>query len=129
GHVHQRLQSASAAVECRGGFCGDRWPEFRSYRLGGDRRQRPGLLQLQQQPGWHRHPASIRDQPRREHQLQFSDGNLDGQLRARRGAFVISDLKDVPNGNVYWWGAQWWKQDHLRGGLAPASFKGYENGK
>ena len=45
------------------------------------------------------------------------------------GAFVISDLKDVPNGNVYWWGAQWWKQDHLRGGLAPASFKGYENGK
>jgi Bacterial Ig-like domain (group 1) len=43
------------------------------------------------------------------------------------GAFVISDLKDVQGGGVYWWGAQWWKQDHLRGGLAPASFKGFEN--
>jgi hypothetical protein len=44
------------------------------------------------------------------------------------GAFVISDLKDVTNGSVYWWGAQWWKNDHfLSGALAPASFKGYEN--
>ena len=44
------------------------------------------------------------------------------------GAFVISDLKDVNGGSVYWWGAQWWKNDHLSTGLAPASFKGYENG-
>src|SRR5438105_3676264 len=42
------------------------------------------------------------------------------------GAFVISDLRDVPNGAVYWWGAQWWKQDPLSSGLAPAAFKGYE---
>jgi Big-like domain-containing protein len=42
------------------------------------------------------------------------------------GAFVISDLKDVNGGSVYWWGAQWWKQDHLSTGLAPASFKGFE---
>jgi hypothetical protein len=42
------------------------------------------------------------------------------------GAFVISDLKDVSGGSVYWWGAQWWKQDHLSTGLAPAAFKGFE---
>jgi hypothetical protein len=42
------------------------------------------------------------------------------------GAFVISDLKDISGGSVYWWGAQWWKQDHLSSGLAPASFKGFE---
>jgi len=42
------------------------------------------------------------------------------------GAFVISDLKDVSGGSVYWWGAQWWKRDHLSSGLAPAAFKGFE---
>ena len=42
------------------------------------------------------------------------------------GAFVISDLKDVSNGAVYWWGAQWWKKDPTSTGLAPASFKGFE---
>jgi hypothetical protein len=42
------------------------------------------------------------------------------------GAFVVSDLKDVSGGAVYWWGAQWWKNDHLSSGLAPASFKGFE---
>jgi len=42
------------------------------------------------------------------------------------GGFVISDLKDVAGGPVYWWGAQWWKRDHLSSGLAPASFKGFE---
>ena len=42
------------------------------------------------------------------------------------GAFVISDLKDVSGGSVYWWGAQWWKNDRLSSGLAPASFKGFE---
>lgn len=44
------------------------------------------------------------------------------------GAFVISDLRDISGASVYWWGAQWWKNDHLSTGLAPASFKGYENG-
>jgi len=42
------------------------------------------------------------------------------------GAFVISDLKDVSGGSVYWWGAQWWKNDRFNSGLAPASFKGLE---
>jgi Bacterial Ig-like domain (group 1) len=44
------------------------------------------------------------------------------------GAFVISDLKDINGHAVYWWGAQWWKNDHLSSGLAPAAFKGFENG-
>lgn len=48
------------------------------------------------------------------------------------GAFVISDLKaaqaETPQSAVYWWGAQWWKKDPMSTGLAPASFKGYENG-
>ena len=44
------------------------------------------------------------------------------------GAFVIGDLEDISGAQVYWWGAQWWKADHLSSGLAPASFKGYENG-
>jgi hypothetical protein len=44
------------------------------------------------------------------------------------GAFVISDLKDIDGHAVYWWGAQWWKNDHLSSGLAPAAFKGFENG-
>jgi hypothetical protein len=47
---------------------------------------------------------------------------------ASGGAFVISDLADASGGSVYWWGAQWWKKDHLSSGLAPASFKGYEIG-
>lgn len=44
------------------------------------------------------------------------------------GAFVIGDLENVNGAHVYWWGAQWWKNDHLSSGLAPASFKGFENG-
>ena len=43
------------------------------------------------------------------------------------GAFVISDLKATNAAPAYWWGAQWWKEDPLSTGLAPASFKGYEN--
>ncbi len=44
------------------------------------------------------------------------------------GAFVIGDLEDITGAQAYWWGAQWWKADHLSTGLAPASFKGFENG-
>ena len=44
------------------------------------------------------------------------------------GGFVIGDLENATGASVYWWGAQWWKKDHLSSGLAPASFKGYENG-
>jgi hypothetical protein len=46
---------------------------------------------------------------------------------AQGGVFVIGDLENVEGGAAYWWGAQWWKQDPLSGGLAPASFKGFEN--
>ena len=42
------------------------------------------------------------------------------------GAFVIGDLENATGASVYWWGAQWWKKDHLSSSLAPASFKGYE---
>jgi hypothetical protein len=44
------------------------------------------------------------------------------------GAFVIGDLENHNGASAYWWGAQWWKYDHLSTGLAPASFKGFENG-
>jgi hypothetical protein len=44
------------------------------------------------------------------------------------GAFVIGDLENASGAQVNWWGAQWWKNDHLSSGLAPASFKGFENG-
>ena len=43
------------------------------------------------------------------------------------GGFVIGDLENHPGATVYWWGAQWWKNDPLSTGSAPASFKGYEN--
>jgi len=42
------------------------------------------------------------------------------------GAFVIGDLENAKGAHAYWWGAQWWKNDHLSTGLAPASFKGFE---
>jgi len=42
------------------------------------------------------------------------------------GAFVIGDLENATNGHVFWWGAQWWKNYPMSGGLAPAAFKGYE---
>jgi hypothetical protein len=44
------------------------------------------------------------------------------------GAFVVGDLHYQNGASAYWWGAQWWKHDHLSTGLAPASFKGFENG-
>jgi Bacterial Ig-like domain (group 1) len=44
------------------------------------------------------------------------------------GGFVIGNLENVNGASVYWWGAQWWKKDRLSLSLAPASFKGYENG-
>jgi hypothetical protein len=42
------------------------------------------------------------------------------------GAFVIGDLENAANGHILYWGAQWWKQDLLSSGLAPAAFKGLE---
>ena len=41
--------------------------------------------------------------------------------------FAIGDLDAVVGNKVYFWGAQWWKNNHLSGGRAPASFKGFVN--
>jgi len=43
------------------------------------------------------------------------------------GSFVIGDLDAVVGNHVTFWGAQWWKLNHLSGGSAPASFKGFAN--
>jgi len=42
-------------------------------------------------------------------------------------AFAIGDLDAVVGNHVMFWGAQWWKNNHLSGGRAPASFKGFVN--
>jgi cell division septation protein DedD len=42
-------------------------------------------------------------------------------------SFVIGDLDAVVGNHVTFWGAQWWKKNHLSGGTAPASFKGFAN--
>ena len=41
--------------------------------------------------------------------------------------FAIGDLDAVVGNQVTFWGAQWWKNNHLSGGRAPASFKGFVN--
>jgi len=42
-------------------------------------------------------------------------------------AFVIGDQNVALGAHVTFWGAQWWKDNPLSTGLAPASFKGYAN--
>src|SRR5213083_2009795 len=42
-------------------------------------------------------------------------------------SFVIGDLDVVVGNHVTFWGGQWWKLNHLSGGSAPASFKGFAN--
>jgi len=42
-------------------------------------------------------------------------------------SFVIGDLDAVVGHKVTFWGAQWWKKNHLSGGRAPESFKGFAN--
>jgi hypothetical protein len=41
------------------------------------------------------------------------------------GAFVLGDNNAAIGTTVTFWGAQWWKDEVLSGGLAPAAFKGY----
>ena len=41
------------------------------------------------------------------------------------GMFVIGDQSAVTVGSQVFWGAQWWKDNALSFGLAPASFKGF----
>jgi hypothetical protein len=42
-------------------------------------------------------------------------------------SFVIGDLDAVVGNKVTFWGAQWWRKNHLSAGSAPASFKGFAN--
>lgn len=42
-----------------------------------------------------------------------------------QGQFVIGDLSAQLGAHVTFWGAQWWKDNALSGGAAPASFKGW----
>jgi hypothetical protein len=42
-----------------------------------------------------------------------------------QGAFVIGDQSAQLEAHVTFWGVQWWKDNALSGGGAPASFKGY----
>ena len=41
------------------------------------------------------------------------------------GTFVIGDQEAVVGSQVTFWGAQWWTDNPLSTGLAPASFKGF----
>jgi hypothetical protein len=41
------------------------------------------------------------------------------------GTFVIGDQNVLLGSQVTFWGAQWWKNNPLSTGLAPASFKGF----
>ena len=41
------------------------------------------------------------------------------------GSFVISDQNAYVGNQVTFWGAQWWNDNPLSTGLAPAAFKGY----
>ncbi len=42
-----------------------------------------------------------------------------------QGSFVIGDQNAQLDAHVTFWGAQWWKDNALSGGDAPASFKGW----
>jgi hypothetical protein len=41
------------------------------------------------------------------------------------GSFVIGDQNAALGSTVTFWGAQWWKDNPLSTGLAPAAFKGF----
>lgn len=43
------------------------------------------------------------------------------------GSFVIGDENATVGTAVTFWGAQWWKDNALGGGAAPAAFKGFAN--
>ena len=44
-----------------------------------------------------------------------------------QGNFVIGDQNAAVGTSVTFWGAQWWKDNALSGGSAPAAFKGFAN--
>src|SRR5204862_5203436 len=41
------------------------------------------------------------------------------------GSFVIGDRNSATGTHVTFWGAQWWTNNTLSGGIAPAAFKGF----
>jgi hypothetical protein len=43
----------------------------------------------------------------------------------KSGAFVIGDSEAPIKNSVTYWSAQWWKENALSGGAAPAAFKGF----
>lgn len=60
--------------------------------------------------------------------LQPSDDNEPALLYGLApggGAFVVGDGSASIGATVTFWGAQWWKQNALSGGAAPAAFKGF----
>ena len=57
----------------------------------------------------------------------YTDSHAYGDTGYMRTAFAIGDLDAVVGNQVKFWGAQWWKNNHLSGGRAPASFKGFAN--
>lgn len=44
---------------------------------------------------------------------------------AAEGSFVIGSGNAAVGSSVTFWGAQWWQENTLKEGLAPASFKGF----
>ena len=48
-----------------------------------------------------------------------------GSSAAPSGMFVIGDGNMAAGSQVTYWGAQWWKDNALSQGAAPAGFKGY----
>jgi hypothetical protein len=57
--------------------------------------------------------------------LGCAGGALADTSPAASGAFVIGDASAQVTAPVTFWGAQWWKDNSLTGGDAPASFKGW----
>lgn len=56
--------------------------------------------------------------------LAFAGGAMADQP-SNPGTFVIGDQNPVVGSEVTFWGAQWWTENPLSTGLAPASFKGF----
>jgi hypothetical protein len=56
--------------------------------------------------------------------LALAGGALADQP-SNNGLFVIGDQNATVGSQVTFWGAQWWKDNPLSTGLAPASFKGF----
>jgi hypothetical protein len=48
-----------------------------------------------------------------------------GAMASNTGPFVIGDQNAAIGSQVTFWGAQWWKDNPLSTGLAPAAFKGF----